>query len=81
MTPPLLHLPLRADDYQTVPAVWSTGIVDNICDFAAHVVNPSTSGGQVTITWNTKAQDPPQHMINASQSDRTFGRVPPSLRF
>jgi hypothetical protein len=67
-------------DGRNVPAVWSTGIVDNICDFKAHVVNPSTSGGEVTITWNTKAADPPQAMIDAAQADRTLGRVPPSLR-
>lgn len=61
-------------------AVWSTGIVDDVCEMRAHIVNPSTSNGVVNITWSTKAADPPAHMIAAAQADKTFGKVPQKLR-
>jgi hypothetical protein len=47
----------------------------------AHIVDPSTTAGIVNITWDTKAQDPPAHMIKASQATRRLsGRVPEAAR-
>ncbi len=68
-------------DYVNAPAVWSTGIVDDVCEMRAHIIDPSTSGGSVNITWNTRAADPPTDWIKQSQSNKVFGVVPPSLRF
>ena len=59
------------------PVVWSTGIVDDVCNMRAHIVNPSSTNGIVNITWSTSAQDPPAHAIAASQADRRLGRGVP----
>ncbi len=68
-------------DYENVPVVWSTGIVDDVCNFRAHIVDPSSTNGVVNITWSTTAQDPPAHMIAASQATKALsGRVPLSAR-
>ena len=68
-------------DGKNLPAVWSTDFVDDVCNMRAHVVNPSTRNGVVNITWDTKARDPPQHQIKASQSSRRLsGSVPLSAR-
>jgi hypothetical protein len=63
-------------DNQALPAVWSESYVEDVCNFRAQVPNPSTNGGEVTITWDTAAADPAPELIAASQADRTFGRVP-----
>lgn len=62
-------------------ASWTEAFVDDVCNFRAHVVNPSTAGdGVVTITWDTAAADPPAHLIAASQANRSLsGRVPPAV--
>lgn len=49
---------------------WTTAYVDEVCDFAAKVINNPL---EIQITWNTKAADPPASLIEASQSDRGFG--------
>ena len=58
-------------------AVWSTGVVDEVCAFTAHNPVPSTTNGTVTITWSHTAADPPAAKVAASQANRTLsGRVP-----
>lgn len=69
---------IKWDDVNA-PAVWSTGIVDDVCEMRAHVMDPSTTAGRVNITWNTKASDPPLEMITHAQSSKVFGKVPASL--
>ncbi len=61
------------------PARWSTAFVEDVCNFRAHVPDPSTSGGNVTITWSTAAPNPKPELIAASQADRQLGRVPAAV--
>lgn len=43
---------------------WTTGIVENVCDFKAHVISPS----EVQITWNTDGLPPTKAQVQRSQS-------------
>jgi hypothetical protein len=61
------------DHQKGLKPVWSTSYVEDVCEFRAHVVNPSSTAGIVNITWNTKAADPPRHLIEASQAVRKLG--------
>ena len=68
---------IQWDNASPSNAAWSTGVVDQVCEFTAHNPVPSTTNGTVTITWNTAAQDPPAKLIAASQANRTLsGRAP-----
>jgi hypothetical protein len=62
-------------------AVWSTGVVDEVCQFTAKNDVPSTTDGTVTISWNTAAQDPSPEKIAQSQRNKTLsGRAPAAAR-
>ena len=63
---------IRWDD-APLQAVWSTAFVEDVCNFRAHVVDPSTAGGIVNITWSTKGREPTAEAVAASQSV-PFGR-------
>jgi len=69
-------------DYSpAVGATWDTGVVDEVCDFKANIVSPSSTNGVVNITWSTTAADPPAELIAASQATkRLSGRVPLKAR-
>ena len=43
--------------------VWTTGIVDDVCNNRAHIINNST----VSITWDVNGQNPPPELIAARQ--------------
>jgi len=45
---------------------WSTGVVDEVCDMTAHIVDEST----VTITWNSKSEN---HPINDPKIIKKYG--------
>jgi hypothetical protein len=50
---------------------WTTAVVDEVCDFTAHIVNPH----EISITWNTQSTNhPAKHLIEQSQADRVLGR-------
>jgi hypothetical protein len=74
--PPTFLLPFPHSSPQSSDGstpVWTTGVVDEVCDFTAHIVSPS----DITITWNTKAEDPSEELIAASQANKALGgRVP-----
>ena len=53
-----------AYDGVVAPAAWTTGVVDQVCDFKANIIDPNT----VSITWNTKAEDPSPEAVARSQS-------------
>jgi hypothetical protein len=55
---------------QAVTPTWTTGKVDEVCDFAVSIDSPS----QITMTWNTAAADPAPELIKQSQSNPHFGR-------
>uniref|UniRef100_A0A7S1Q0B7 Uncharacterized protein n=1 Tax=Neobodo designis TaxID=312471 RepID=A0A7S1Q0B7_NEODS len=58
-------------DGELITPQWTTAVVDEVCDFTAHVINPH----EISITWNTQSSKrPAKHLIEQSQSDRTFGR-------
>jgi hypothetical protein len=62
-------------------AVWSTGVVDEVCAFTAKNTVPSTSNGTVTISWSTTAADPAPEKIALSQRNKTLsGRAPEAAR-
>ena len=61
-------------DGELITPSWTTAVVDEVCDFTAHVVTPH----EISITWNTQSDKrPAKHLIEQSQSDRTFGRRAP----
>jgi hypothetical protein len=60
-------------DGRPQPATWSTSFVEDVCNMRAAVVNPSTTGGVVNITWNTRMADPPQELIARSQANKKLG--------
>ncbi len=47
----------------TQTPVWTTGIVDDVCNNRAHIINNST----VSITWDVNGQNPPPELIAARQ--------------
>ena len=61
---PVANVVWVAYDGVVAPAAWTTGVVDQVCDFKANIIDPNT----VSITWNTKAEDPSPEAIAASQS-------------
>jgi hypothetical protein len=72
---------IEYDGIKGLKPVWSTGIVDDVCNMRAHVVNPSSTAGIVNITWDTTAADPPAHLIAASQAKKSLsGSVPLAAR-
>jgi len=44
---------MQFDDHTVTPS-WKTGVVDEVCDFTAHVVDSAT----IQITWNPNAPNP-----------------------
>lgn len=69
------------DGASPADAAWSTGVVDEVCQFAAKNNVPSTSNGTVTISWSTAAADPAPEKIALSQRNKTLsGRVPAVAR-
>lgn len=53
------------NDVQVQPT-WTTGVVEDVCDFRAHVVSPS----QVEITWNTAGVGPTPENYRRSREGR-----------
>lgn len=56
-----------------VSPVWTTAYVENVCNNRAKIVDPAT----ITITWNTKAEDPAPELIAASQAVKALGQRKP----
>ena len=56
------NIKIEWENKQETPA-WTTGIVDDVCNNRATIVNAST----VKITWDTKAADPSPELIAAHQ--------------
>jgi len=57
---------IRVDyDGVTTSPTWATGVVDEVCSFTAHVVDPKT----VSITWDVNGENPPAERVAASQAE------------
>ncbi len=48
---------------------FKTAYVDDVCNNRAHVLNSSA----LSITWDTKAQDPAKELIDRHQADHSLG--------
>jgi len=59
-------------DNAPVSPVFTTGIVDDVCNMRAHILNETS----VSITWNTAAPNPDAGLIARSQSTGFGGHGP-----
>ena len=72
---------IEYDGVSPADAVWSTGVVDQVCAFTATNTVPSTTNGTVQISWSTAAADPAPEKVAASQRNKTLsGRAPAAAR-
>lgn len=50
---------------QKISPKWTTSYVEDVCDFRAHVINPS----EVTITWSTSGKNPtPEQFLSNNKT-------------
>lgn len=62
---------IQYDNVDAPQLAWTTGIVDDTCDMRAHIVDPSSTNGTISITWNTRGPEPPAERIARDQASRT----------
>ncbi len=62
------NINMECDGTAITPA-WTTGHVDQACDFKANIIDSKT----LSITWNPKAEDPSPELIAASQKNNKLG--------